>query len=66
MYKLTKKKKRLIEKWTKDKNDLNKEIQVILRQMKNSSVLFIIREMQVKTMLKYQFSPIWLAKLKRT
>lgn len=57
MYKLNKKKNRLIEKGAKYKDDLSKEIQVILRQMKNSSVLLVIREMQVKTMLKYRFSP---------
>lgn len=55
MYKLSKKKNRLLEKGTKYKGDLSKEIQVILRQMKNSSVLFVIREMQIKTMLKYRF-----------
>lgn len=65
-YKIDKEKSRPIEKWAKDKDTLyTKKYKRLSNAFKKCPTLFRIREMQIKTMLRYQFSPIGLAKLKR-
>ena len=53
-----------IDKWSKDMNrQFSEEIKTIYSQMKKCSKSLLIREMQIKTALRYHITPIRLANM---
>lgn len=62
------KKTKPIKKWTKDLNrHLNKEdVQMANKFMKIYSASYVMREIQIKTMMRYHFTSITMAKIQNT
>jgi hypothetical protein len=57
-----------IKKWATELNELSpkKEIQMVKKHLKNCSRSLAIKEMQIKTMLRFHLTPVRIAIIKNT